>query len=156
MTISLEPTARIVAAYVGSNSLDPKLLPQFIRAVHAALTEITRPTPVPTRQEPAVPPKKSVFPDYIICLEDGKKFKMLKRHLMATYNMTPEQYREKWELPSSYPLVAPNYAQRRSSLARDIGLGRMIKTTPERPGPATEAPVQPVPKKKRGRRSEQA
>jgi predicted transcriptional regulator len=79
--------------------------------------------PVPERPTPAVPPKKSVFPDYIVCLEDGKKLKMLKRHLKTSYNMTPEEYRERWGLGSDYPMVAPNYAKHRSNLAKEIGLG---------------------------------
>ncbi|WP_048852637.1 MucR family transcriptional regulator, partial [Komagataeibacter europaeus] len=92
---------------------------------------------------PAVPVKKSVFPDYIVCLEDGKKLKMLKRHLQSAYGMTPKQYREKWGLPDSYPMVAPDYAARRSALAQEIGLGRAVRTAPD---------VTHVPEKKRGRR----
>ncbi|WP_242621987.1 MucR family transcriptional regulator, partial [Komagataeibacter xylinus] len=99
------------------------------------------------------PQKKSVFPDYIVCLEDGKKMKMLKRHLRTVYGMTPEQYREKWDLPESYPMTAPSYAARRSALAQEIGLGRVIKATPapsETSG--TGVPVTRLPEKKRGRR----
>ena len=103
---------------------------------------------------PAVPVKKSVFPDYIICLEDGKKLKMLKRHLQSAYGMTPKQYREKWGLPESYPMVAPDYAARRSALAQKIGLGRAVKATPGVTTPTAEdqVPVTHVPEKKRGRR----
>jgi len=99
-------------------------LPALIAQVYSALENLGRPTePVVTKPEPAVPVRKSVTPDYIICLEDGKKLKMLKRHLKTSYNMTPEAYRERWGLPNDYPMVAPNYAQQRSRLAKEIGLG---------------------------------
>lgn len=124
----LELTAKIVAAQVSRGTLDADALPALIRQVYDALAKAGVPEeePQPERPQPAVPIKRSVFPDYIICLEDGKKLKMLKRHLQSAYDMTPEQYRERWGLPSDYPLVAPNYAQRRSALAREIGLGRKI------------------------------
>ena len=98
-------------------------MPNLIQEVYRTLAEVGKEPVVPDKQQPAVPVKKSVFPDHIICLEDGKKLKMLKRHLKTSYNMTPEQYREKWQLPPDYPMVAPNYARHRSSLAKKIGLG---------------------------------
>ena len=129
----LELTAQIVAAQVSRGSVDAGTLPALIRQVYDALANAGVPPqePEPERPQPAVPIKRSVFPDYIVCLEDGKKLKMLKRHLQSAYNMTPDQYRERWGLPSDYPLVAPNYAQRRSALAREIGLGRKISATGE-------------------------
>ncbi|GAD09565.1 MucR family transcriptional regulator [Gluconobacter sp. NFX36] len=129
----LELTAQIVAAQVSKGSVDAETLPALIRQVYEALANagVPQQEPEPERPQPAVPIKRSVFPDYIVCLEDGKKLKMLKRHLQSAYNMTPEQYRERWGLPSDYPLVAPNYAQRRSALAREIGLGRKISATGE-------------------------
>ncbi len=117
-------TAQIVSAHVGANSVSADLLPDLIRDVHRAVASLGSAVPPPVeRPQPAVPVKKSVFPDYIICLEDGKKLKMLKRHLMSAYNMTPDQYRERWGLGPDYPMVAPNYAQHRSTLAKKIGLG---------------------------------
>lgn len=119
-------TAEIVSAHVSNNSVSVTDLPSLITEVHPTLTQLgTGPAPVvePEKQVPAVPVKKSITPDYLVCLEDGKKMKMLKRHLQTSYGMSPEQYREKWGLPASYPMVAPNYAQRRSSLAKQIGLG---------------------------------
>ena len=118
-------TAQIVSAHVASNTVPAEALPDLIAKVHGALANAgVEPAAEPApQQQPAVPVKKSVFPDHIICLEDGKKLKMLKRHLKTSYNMTPEQYREKWQLPPDYPMVAPNYARHRSSLAKKIGLG---------------------------------
>ena len=117
-------TAQIVSAHVKANAISAELLPDLIRDVHRAMSGLGAvPAPTPERPQPAVPVKKSVFPDFIICLEDGKKLKMLKRHLMSSYNMTPEQYRDKWQLPPDYPMVAPNYARHRSTLAKKIGLG---------------------------------
>ena len=114
---------------------------RLIRRVHATLTGTQKPPAeaAAEKQQPAVPPKKSVFPDYIICLEDGKKLKMLKRHLQTSYSLTPAQYREKWGLPHDYPMVAPSYAEKRSTLAKTIGLGR-------RPQPAAAAPIPGAPK----------
>ena len=128
-SLLLEMTAQIVAAHVAHNRVAPESLPELIRTVHATLASMGKPAEPVEKQHPAVPVKKSVFPDYIICLEDGKKLKMLKRHLARHYAMTPEQYREKWGLPREYPMVAPSYAERRSSLAKQIGLGRKPRTS---------------------------
>ena len=117
-------TAQIVAAHVGNNSVPATSLPDLIGTVFQALSSVGSTPATPPRPEPAVPIKKSVFPDYLICLEDGKKLKMLKRHLMTSYGMTAEEYRARWDLPDKDPMVAPNYAQKRSSLAKAIGLGR--------------------------------
>lgn len=117
-------TADIVAAHVSNNSVAVSDLPLLINNVHGALSNLGSPLPEPeVKQEPAVSVRSSVKPDYIVCLEDGKKLKMLKRHLMTHYKMTPEQYRTKWNLPADYPMVAPNYAEQRRSLAKKIGLG---------------------------------
>ncbi len=118
--------ADIVSAYVSNNSVDSAELPALIGDVHAALQRITQVESEPEVEplKPAVPVKRSITPDFIICLEDGKKFKSLKRHLRTQYNMTPEQYREKWGLPADYPMVAPNYAAARSDLAKQMGLGQ--------------------------------
>ena len=126
----IELTADVVAAYVSNNPVPAGELSNLIADVHAALGRVgtgAQPAPVVEKAKPAVNPKKSVQDDYIICLEDGKKFKSLKRHLMTHYNLTPEQYREKWGLDASYPMVAPNYAAARSQLARKMGLGRKPK-----------------------------
>src|ERR671912_3039800 len=125
----LELTAEIVSAYVSNNPLPQSNLAELLRTVHDALNrtaagKAAAPVPVLT---PAVAVKKSVTPDYIVCLEDGKKFKSLKRHLRTQYSMTPEQYREKWGLPADYPMVALNYAKARSELARSMGLGQQRK-----------------------------
>ncbi|MFT9453865.1 MucR family transcriptional regulator [Komagataeibacter saccharivorans] len=122
----LELTAQVVSAHVSNNSVAATDLPELIRNVYQALATVGQPVEEPEKLQPAVPIRRSVFPDYIICLEDGKKLKMLKRHLHSAYGMTPEQYRERWGLPPEYPMVAPSYAERRSSLAREIGLGRKI------------------------------
>ena len=117
-------TAQIVAAHAKANPITADLLPDLIRNVYQTVATLGAVAPpAPERPQPAVPVKKSVFPDFIVCLEDGKKLKMLKRHLMSSYNMTPDQYRERWGLGPDYPMVAPNYAQHRSSLAKKIGLG---------------------------------
>ncbi len=116
-------TAQIVSAHVSNNPIGAEALPSLIQDVYRTLAGVGKEQVVPDKQQPAVPVKKSVYPDHIICLEDGKKLKMLKRHLKTSYNMTPEQYREKWQLPPDYPMVAPNYAKHRSSLAKKIGLG---------------------------------
>ena len=116
-------TAQIVSAHVSNNSVAADSLPALIQDVYRSLVAVGRDEVIPEKQEPAVPIKKSVVADHIICLEDGKKMKMLKRHLKTAYNMSPEKYREKWGLPSDYPMVAPNYAKHRSTLAKKIGLG---------------------------------
>ncbi len=120
-TSSIELASEIVSAYVSKNSLPASELPQLISMVHEALM---RPGEASGPPEPAVPIKKSVRPNYIICLEDGKMLKMLKRHLRTAYDMSPEEYRKRWGLPSDYPMVAPKYAAVRSELAKKIGLGR--------------------------------
>ena len=117
-------TAQIVSAHVSNNSVSTDSLPSLIQDVFRTLSAVGI-EPVPAEKpQPAVPVKKSVFPDYIVCLEDGKKLKMLKRHLKTSYDMTPDQYRERWGLGQDYPMVAPNYAHHRSSLAKKIDLGR--------------------------------
>lgn len=118
-------TADVIAAYVSNNEVSPLELPELIRSVHNALggiggTEAAQPA---EKQKPAVPIKRSVTPDYIVCLEDGKRLKMLKRYLRSHYDMSPEDYRAKWNLPADYPMVAPNYSKQRSQFAKDIGLG---------------------------------
>lgn len=117
--------ADIVSAYVSANQVTPQEIPALIRTVYASLQQISGPALalVASAQEPAVPVKKSITPDYIVCLEDGKKFKSLKRHLRTKYGMTPDEYRAKWGLPHDYPMVAPNYAKERSNLAKRMGLG---------------------------------
>ena len=129
----LRLTAKIIAAHVGNNQVAVAALPELIQSVHRSLATagMAEPAPAPAPLAPAVPIRKSVFPDHNVCLEDGKKLKMLKRHLQASYGMTPQQYREKWGLPADYPMVAPNYASHRSNLAKQIGLGRK----PGRPAP---------------------
>ena len=117
-------TAQIVSAHVANNSIQPEALPGLIQSVFKTLVGVDKQIAVPAKPEPAVPIKRSVFADYIICLEDGKKLKMLKRHLATSFQMTPDQYRERWGLPRDYPMVAPNYAKHRSALAKSIGLGR--------------------------------
>ena len=121
----VELTAKIVSAFVSNNTVAAGDLPQLINDTHAALSRATGGVVLPERddQKPKVAIKKSVMPDFIICLEDGKKFKSLKRHLRTHYNLSPEEYREKWSLPHDYPMVAPNYARARSDLAKKMGLG---------------------------------
>jgi predicted transcriptional regulator len=123
----LSLTAEIVAAHVSNNTVAVSDLPHLIQQVHHTLSTVGSKGPQAPRPEPAVPIKRSVTPDHIVCLEDGKKLKMLKRHLKTAYNMTPDQYRERWDLPPEYPMVAPNYARQRSSLARELGLGTKAK-----------------------------
>ena len=126
----LNLTAQIVSAHIGHNQVTADELPTLIRSVYNTLTRAGTPAAEPEKLQPAVPVKKSVFADHIVCLEDGKKLKMLKRHLQTAYGLTPEQYREKWGLPRDYPMVAPNYAERRSELAKQIGLGRKPAEAP--------------------------
>lgn len=124
----IELTADVVAAYVSNNPVQAADLPALIADVHGALGRVGGGAAAPQEKpKPAVNPKKSVHDDYIVCLEDGKKFKSLKRHIMTHYNLTPEQYREKWGLDPNYPMVAPNYAAARSALAKKMGLGRKRK-----------------------------
>jgi len=121
----LRMTASVVSAYVGNNSLTPTQIPDVIKTVYGSLTSLGRAggggRDAP---RPAVPVRRSITPDYIVCLEDGRRLKMLKRHLRTTYNMSVEDYRQKWGLPLDYPMVAPNYAKQRSAFAKLIGLGR--------------------------------
>jgi predicted transcriptional regulator len=129
----IELTAEIVSAYVSNNTVPASDIPALISQVHAALSRVSgKPGDGATEPlKPAVSLKKSVTPEYIVCLEDGKKFKSLKRHLRTQYNMTPEQYREKWGLGPDYPMVAPNYAAARSQLAKQMGLGQQRRRRPK-------------------------
>lgn len=156
-------SAEILSAYVSNNPLPVPELPKLIGDIHAALQRITTPEAEPVaKQEPAVSIRKSVTPDYIICLEDGKKFKSLKRHLNVHYNLGPDEYRQKWKLPADYPMVAPNYAAARSALAKASGLGRKspepsIDSKPKRASRASlaaaKAPIAKSPVKKSQSRS---
>lgn len=130
----IEMTADIVSAYVGNNSVSAADLPVLIQSVHRALSGITgAPEPAPEApKEPAVSIRKSITPDFLICLEDGRKFKSLKRHLRTKYNMSPEEYRAKWGLAKDYPMVAPNYAKARSDLAKQMGLGQGGRQAPRK------------------------
>src|SRR5881628_933500 len=124
-------TADIVAAHVSNNSVAVNDLPSLIQNVHGALTGISGASSAPEpKPEPKVSIRSSIKPDYIVCLEDGKRLKMLKRHLMTHYNLTPDQYRQKWGLNADYPMVAPNYAEQRRALAKKIGLGTKRKRAP--------------------------
>ena len=125
-------SADVVSAYLANNQVPPTAVPDLIRTIHDALTSLERPqngqvAPAGERQKPAVPVSKSIQDDYIVCLEDGARLKMLKRYLRSRYNMSPEEYRRKWGLPPDYPMVAPAYAQRRSDFARQIGLGKGVR-----------------------------
>lgn len=122
----LDMTAGIVSAYVGNNTVTATDVPALIRQVHSALSAIGGPVEAPSAapREPAVPVKRSIAADHLVCLEDGRKFKSLKRHLRTKYDMSPEEYRAKWNLPKDYPMVAPNYAKARSELAKSMGLGQ--------------------------------
>jgi predicted transcriptional regulator len=130
----IELAADIVSAYVSNNTVSAAELPGLINDVYGALVRVSQGTvePVAEPLKPAVNPKKSVTPEFIICLEDGKKFKSLKRHLRTQYNMSPEEYREKWGLPADYPMVAPSYAEARSRLAKEMGLGQKRRRTGKR------------------------
>jgi predicted transcriptional regulator len=129
----IELTAEIVTAYVSNNPVPPSELSSLIASVHSALKSLStaKVEAQPEPQQPAVNPKRSVFPDYIICLEDGKKFKSLKRHLAAHHGMTPEEYRTKWNLPGDYPMVAPAYSEARSAMAKKMGLGKKVAPEPQ-------------------------
>ncbi len=124
-------TAGIVAAQVSNNTLSPAEVLTLIQQVYKTLSEVGQAAAPAVRPEPAVPIAKSVFPDHIVCLEDGRELKMLKRHLMSAYNLTPQQYRQRWGLPATYPMVAPDYARQRSSLAKKIGLGTTPRARPK-------------------------
>jgi predicted transcriptional regulator len=139
--LHIELTADLVAAYVKNNAVPVSALPELIASVAASLSGLINgaPSAQTEPQKPAIPIKKSVTPDYIISLEDGRKFKSLKRHLMTSYGMTPDEYRAKWNLPSDYPMVAPNYAAVRSELAKTIGLGRKPGDKPKGRGPRKKA-----------------
>lgn len=123
----LEMTAEIVSSFVANNTVSSDTLPDLIKSVHATMAELSRHGGEPPRPEPAVPIAKSITPDHLICLEDGRKLKMLKRYLRSRYDLTPEEYRARWGLPADYPMVAPNYAKRRSQFAKEIGLGKKPK-----------------------------
>ena len=133
-------TAQIVSAHVTKNAVPVEDLPSLIREVYKTLSSVGEvPPPPPEALKPAVAVTKSVFPDYIVCLEDGKQMTMLKRHLMTEHNMTVDQYRGKWSLPSNYPMVAPNYAETRSTLAKKMGLGRSRTVVPPAKKPSRKA-----------------
>ena len=157
----IELAADLVSAFVSKNSVPAAELPALIGSVHDALTKVANGSTQPLIEEPKAPAvsvKKSVQPDYIVCLEDGKRFKSLKRHLRTVYDLTPDQYRAKWGLAHDYPMVAPNYAAARSELAKQLGLGQKRRSEPV--VDAQPAPVQPEPKQAkapaRGRRKEAA
>jgi predicted transcriptional regulator len=147
-------TADIVSAYVANNALSGDKLPDFIGSVYGALSRacVQGAEPPKVELKPAISVKKSVTPEYIICLEDGKKFKSLKRHLRAHYDMSPEEYREKWGLPHDYPMVAPAYAAARSDLAKNMGLGRRSTAVA---AAEVEVPAPPAPAPKTGKGSKQ-
>ena len=120
----LRLTARIMSAHLKNNNLSVAELPDFMRSVHSALVRASGQGETDAARQPAVPIRRSVTPDFIVCLDDGRKLKMLKRHLRSAYDMSPEDYRKRWNLPADYPMVAPNYARQRSGLARKFGLGK--------------------------------
>lgn len=128
----IELTADIVTAHVANNNVDVESVPALIQNVYGALAGLNTEAPSEAPPEPAVPIRSSVKKDYIVCLEDGKKMKMLKRHLMTAYGMTPDDYRERWGLPADYPMVAPAYAEKRRELAKKIGLGRKPGEKPKK------------------------
>jgi len=149
-SVMLSLTAQIVSAHVSKNKVETEALPSLIQLVFRSLSKASEGEAAPApAQTPAVPVKRSVFPDHIVCLEDGKKLKMLKRHLQTSYNMTPEAYRTKWGLPKDYPMVAPTYAARRSQLAKNIGLG--LKPRAEA-APEAEPDAEPAPPRAPARR----
>jgi predicted transcriptional regulator len=145
----LDLVASIVSAHAAHNAVTPEALPGVIHSVYTVLSGLGTEPPALEKPEPAVPIKKSVFPDHIICLEDGKKLQTLKRHLNTSHGMTAEQYRARWSLPRDYPMVAPKYVARRSAVAKEIGLGRKPGLSEERDAP----PVQRVAEGVRGRRA---
>lgn len=138
----IDLVAGIVSAFVAHNSVPTSELPALIASTHGALANLDKATAAPVEEKPvpAVSVRKSISPDHLICLEDGKKFKSLKRHLSTQFNMSPEEYRAKWGLPVDYPMVAPSYAEARSKLAKSMGLGQQRKkAAPKRRGPKTAA-----------------
>lgn len=147
-SLLIEMTAEIVAAFVGNNSVPPGDIPGLISQTYAALSGAEAPPVIePEVKTPAVSVKRSIQPDFIICLEDGRKFKSLKRHLRTKYNLSPEDYRAKWNLPKDYPMVAPNYAAARSTLAKQMGLGQGGRGGAPAPAPAakvTKAAAKPA------------
>jgi predicted transcriptional regulator len=149
-TEALAQTSTIVAAYVAKNSVPADQIPNLISTVYASLTGLGNSTAVAVVEaaRPAVPIRKSITPEYLVCLEDGKKLKMLKRHLSSTYGMTPEDYRAKWGLAHDYPMTAPNYSEQRSTLAKSLGLGTQARRQP--------APVKPARGQRRRPAAEQA
>ena len=156
---ALEQTVQVVTSYLGNNKTDIAGLVDLIHIIHASLQGMGRIVePAIEKQQPAVSIKKSITPEYLICLEDGKKLKMLKRHLRATYNLSPDDYRAKWRLPSDYPMVAPNYAAERSAVAKAFGLGKrsapvpMLEPEAEGRGKKGAAPVPEEPPARRGRK----
>ena len=126
--VLIELATEIVAAYVGNNTVHTSDLPDLIRNVHLSLVALGNPELDPSRPKPAVSVKRSLGEDFLVCLEDGKKFKSLKRHLRTKYDMSPDEYREKWDLPPDYPMVAPGYSRHRSMLAKKMGLGKGDKS----------------------------
>ena len=154
---SMEMVASVVSAYVSNNHVSADNLPGLIQSIKDAFDSASMPTPELTTEPaqplvPAVPVKKSITPDYIVCLEDGKQFKSLKRHLNTHYNLTPEAYRQKWNLPADYPMVAANYAARRSELAKHIGLGHNNRKSGPQVSPPTKPPAEAAPPKTSARR----
>mgnify|MGYP000166715932 CR=1 FL=1 len=149
----LDLTTAIVVAYAGSHTLPAGELPRLIKDVFATLRDAGAAPPEPPADTlvPAVPVKKSVMPDHLVCLEDGKKLKMLKRYLATRYNMTPAEYRQRWGLPDDYPMAAPSYAAMRSKLAKELGLGRKPAATTPAPEPAAAPEPAPEAKKPAGR-----
>lgn len=140
----MEVTSRVVSAFVTNNAVATADLAKLIVDVHTALSSLASPAPeVEVKREPAVPVRKSVTPDFIVCLEDGRKFKSLKRHLRTHYGLSPAEYRQKWNLPSDYPMVAPNYAAARSALAKAIGLGQARGASRSQPAPIPAASPKP-------------
>jgi len=139
----LRLSVEIVASYLANNSATPGSIPELIRSVHGSLTKVGQPesAPVLEKQKPAVPIGRSITQDYIVCLEDGKRLKMLKRYLRSRYNLTPDEYRRKWGLPPDYPMVAPAYASRRSEFAKQIGLGRGVRRQRSETAGSTKGPT---------------
>ncbi len=139
-------TSDIVSAHLSNNSVNVDAVPELITSVYAALASLgEKPAPQEERPEPAVSIRSSVKPDYIVCLEDGKKLKMLKRYLRTNYNMSPEEYRARWNLPADYPMVAPNYAEKRRDLAKKIGLGRISGASAASAAPKKARAKKPAP-----------